>query len=468
MTGIAKVSQECTGCGETEGHKKFQQCSVCKITYYCSRKCQVSHWSEHKENCEPFARHKKRTEQIRSCKMMTDRKGDIVTKEQSTVTELVGKKCLVHCYLQGNKTEVLWDTGSQVSAIDEVWKTNYLPNIKLRDIAEIVDSNDPLQVEAANGTEMPYVGWIEVTFRLEGAADEFHVPMLVMRGSQQSCPIIGFNVIERVVISSQNNQTNTVTKEKLIKTVKLAFPNLKKRKAEALIIAVSVERMSEYLVKTACQRMTIPSHCAVQVECRILARSFKDDTTLLFEPDGNPHWPEGLEFCDTLVQVRKGARPNIILSVQNPTDHDIMLTGRVVIGTAQPVTLAYPLSPVKEAHPSADINKTQAYPAEQQRSNTEFWDPPIDLSHLDDGQTKIVREMLREESSSFSRSDNDIGCIERLQLDISLKDPEPVVRSYMSVPKPLYEEMKDYLRDLIAQGWIERSHSSYASPVVCV
>ncbi len=38
----------------------------------------------------------------------------------------------------------------------------------------------------------------------------------------------------------------------------------------------------------------------------------------------------------------------------------------------------------------------------------------------------------------------------------------------MSVPKPLYEEMKDYLLDLIGQGWVEKSHSAYASPVVCV
>lgn len=61
------------------------------------------------------------------------------------------------------------DTGSQVSAIDEFWKANHFPDIKLRDIAEIIDPDDPLQIEAANGTEMPYVGWVEVTFRL--AAD---------------------------------------------------------------------------------------------------------------------------------------------------------------------------------------------------------------------------------------------------------------------------------------------------------
>ena len=94
------------------------------------------------------------------------------------------------------------------------------------------------------------------------------------------------------------------------------------------------------------------------------------------------------------------------------------------------------------------------------------WDPPVDLTHLDESKREIVQKMLREDSASFSRSDDDIGCIESLRMTISLTDTTPVVRSYLSVPKPLYREMKDYLHDLIAQGWVEKS-TSYASPVVC-
>ncbi|KAL4008817.1 hypothetical protein ACER0C_002669 [Sarotherodon galilaeus] len=45
---------------------------------------------------------------------------------------------------------------------------------------------------------------------------------------------------------------------------------------------------------------------------------------------------------------------------------------------------------------------------------------------------------------------------------------DPVARTYLSVPKPLYKEMKEYLHNLIAQGWVKKSNSSYASPVVCV
>ncbi len=55
---------------------------------------------------------------------------------------------------------------------------------------------------------------------------------------------------------------------------------------------------------------------------------------------------------------------------------------------------------------------------------------------------------------------DDIGCIENLNLKISLKVTVPVTRSYISVQKPLYREVKDYLHDLIAQGWISKLTSS--------
>lgn len=95
-------------------------------------------------------------------------------------------------------------------------------------------------------------------------------------------------------------------------------------------------------------------------------------------------------------------------------------------------------------------------------------DPPVSLSHLCEPEREIVHQMLREESASFSKTDDDVGCIEKLQLCISLKDNEHVAKTYLSVPKPLYREMKDYLRDLIAQGWVQKPNSPYASPVVCV
>lgn len=405
-------------------------------------------------------------QQKQLCKPVDGKKGNIMTKKVLPVTELVGKKCLVNCYIHGQRIQVLWDTGSQVSAIDEVWKAENLPNIELRDIAEVVDPANPLQIEAANGTKMPYVGWIEVAIRLDGSTDELHVPMLVMRGNQQPRPIIGFNVIERAVINSQTKE-GVLENEKLIKTVTKAFPNLKKRTAKAFIQAVSIERTTEYSVRTN-HRVSVPSHSVMQIPCKIHAKPLKKDTVFVFEPNENPQWPEGLEFCDSLVQVKKRVPTHIILMVQNSAAHDIVLASRMIIGTVQPAAGVCPLDTTLQTNSRVEIGSIETGCVKKQEEDEDLWNPPIDLTHLNEEQRKIVCKMLREESACFSRCDSDIGCIDKLKLSISLKDQEPVARTYMSVPKPLYEEMKDYLLDLMAQGWIEKSHSAYASPMVCV
>ncbi|KAI3365872.1 hypothetical protein L3Q82_000851 [Scortum barcoo] len=199
------------------------------------------------------------------------------------------------------------------------------------------------------------------------------------------------------------------------------------------------------------------------------APPFKEDKTLIFEPHENPQWPEGLEFCDTLVSGKAGMTPKIVVSVQNPTSHDITLPARTVIGMVQSVRAVYPASIFKSDNlPTTSVYEVQARSPGEDTPTGEQWDPPVDLTHLNEHQKQVVSQMLREESQSFSRSDDDIGCVENLQMDISLKDNEPVSRTYQSVPKPLYQEMKDYLQDLIAQGWVEKSTSSYSSPVVCV
>lgn len=70
-----------------------------------------------------------------------------------------------------------------------------------------------------------------------------------------------------------------------------------------------------------------------------------------FEPDVNPRWTEGLELCDMLVEVTRGTKkPSITVSVQNPTNHDIVLAGRTVIGTVQNVQRAREILPTTGSH----------------------------------------------------------------------------------------------------------------------
>ena len=76
--------------------------------------------------------------------------------------------------------------------------------------------------------------------------------------------------------------------------------------------------------------------------------------------------------------------------------------------------------------------------------------------------------MLKEEAGAFAKDDDDMGCITNLKMNIQLKDDKPVQKTYLSVPRPLYKEVKEYLQDLINRGGIAKSTSPYSSPIVCV
>ena len=116
----------------------------------------------------------------------------------------------------------------------------------------------------------------------------------------------------------------------------------------------------------------------------------------------------------------------------------------------------------------SEISKEDA-PSVNLSEESEEFDPKVELGEsLSSEQKEMIQKMLREESGTFMRDADDIGFIDNLNLKIHLKDDIPVQKSYYSVPKPLYPEVKSYIEDLLNRGWIQHSQSDYASPVVIV
>ena len=119
-------------------------------------------------------------------------------QEHARVVRLVWRKCTVKCLLNGLETDALWDTGAQVSIISHSWLKQCLPGCDIRDIAELLGM-DGLDLKAANGTDLPYEGWVELSFNL--IEDDFDhtlkVPFLIAKDSLDM-PIVGFNVIAEI------------------------------------------------------------------------------------------------------------------------------------------------------------------------------------------------------------------------------------------------------------------------------
>ena len=92
----------------------------------------------------------------------------------------------------------------------------------------------------------------------------------------------------------------------------------------------------------------------------------------------------------------------------------------------------------------------------------------FDLSHLTPEQREIAEKLLEEEKDVFCIGPEDHGDCPDLQMELNLTDNIPVVVPHRQIPRPLYDEVKNFINDLIANNWIQESKSSYSSPIVCV
>jgi len=59
MVSVKKQMMKCSNpsCYASGSDTKLQSCSRCKITRYCSKQCQRTHWKTHKEMCDKNAAH---------------------------------------------------------------------------------------------------------------------------------------------------------------------------------------------------------------------------------------------------------------------------------------------------------------------------------------------------------------------------------------------------------------------------
>ena len=120
--------------------------------------------------------------------------------------DLFGKKCMVKCLLNDCEVDMLWDTGAQLSIIPVKSLQEHLESIAIRPLSELLETS--LNLTAVNGTQIPYIGWVEVRLKLTPSSSnstqvELVAPFLVT-SENLDCPILGYNAIEELVRNDQN------------------------------------------------------------------------------------------------------------------------------------------------------------------------------------------------------------------------------------------------------------------------
>ncbi|TWW74006.1 Retrovirus-related Pol polyprotein from transposon 297 [Takifugu flavidus] len=377
---------------------------------------------------------------------------------QAKLKALIGKKCIVNCFFDGVATTALWDTGSQVTIINESWRRSCLSHTTLRSMDELLEENETLVGRAANQTPIPFAGWVELTFELgsnRGPRPELHVPVLVSNEpGVAEPPIIGYNVIE-LIVKNGMEQHPEVTPA----VVSDAFSiDCKKTNMLIQLVQSHDKHDKEGVVKVGGQKTVIPAGQTREINCSVRTGPLSTKQEVLFEPDEIQKWPEGLTIPETVICLSKGNWSKVAIPVTNDSNYNIILTPRTILGHVQQVKSIYQadVRPACTNENTTDTASTgektdskarrvESQEEDQRQQDTqkhESWDPPVPIDHLLPGQQQ--------------------------KLKIRLSDTTPVRRTYTSVPKPLHKEVKEYLEDLLNRGWIRKSRSSYSSPIVCV
>ena len=182
----------CLSCGKV--CVKIKKCADCKSGCYCSRQCRATHVisEAHQTLCTSI----QKLEEIENAKKVCSVREPVQVPQHAKLVGLVGEKAVIDCILGGKvPAKALWDTGAMVSMISKRWLAHYFPDEEILAISEFLEGDD-LHLYTANNKILSVEGVVVLKFGIGSAA--VTVPFVVAN-DELSQPIIGYNVIKRLV-----------------------------------------------------------------------------------------------------------------------------------------------------------------------------------------------------------------------------------------------------------------------------
>lgn len=353
----------------------------------------------------------------------------------------------------GVKVPCLVDTGSMVSTVTESFFTQYFELWG----QEKLQSCHWLQLRAANGLAIPYIGYLELDIELCGKM----VPqcgVLVVKDppcgvSSQAPGVLGMNVISRCYGELFKHHGSTLFNSPAVSRAPESIKQALHRCHHA-----TTQPPDDGKVKVCGKKAhyipggtlkTIPATCS---------ESYSGKAVLFESLDSS--LPAGLLISPSLVQVTRGTA---YIPIVNVGITDVVLHPRTCIGTLSSVhVVSLPAGVQAVSSEIASMGEKIVAPSVHEQIDA------LEVTGLSAEEQGRVRALLKDYSSVFSAHDGDLGCTNLVTHDIPLLDDTPVKQRYRRIPPSEYEAAKEHIHKLLEAQIIKESSSPYASPIVLV
>ena len=278
--------------------------------------------------------------------------------------------------------------------------------------------------------------------------------------------LIGYNVIQ-VMVQMNSKTSMAIPNVSLVSSLHDTFCDTEPGQVNSLIKIMNTLNSDNGLtpVKTSKSDAIILKAKSVIIPCHVNLIITSAKIPVVFEPNALETVPPGLQINQSLHTLKRGSSSKLCIEVHNSSNHDIPIPIHTLLGHVELVRSVTPVEVELKQDSEAAIEQegTSANTESdfltmgQNSVNDDCHVSPVDLGHLTDEQKSIAFQMLKEESESFAKDDDDLACAEDLKLKINLSETTPVQKTYSGIPHPLYPEVKGYIEDLLNKESITKS-----------
>ena len=437
------------------------------------------------------------------------------------LSRLLGRRNESKIFINEQEVTSLLDGGADCSSISsEYCKKQGIPIYPLDDL---------LRLTGTGGHDIPYLGFCEVRVQVPHAPsfDEDTLMLVLPHNEYHSrVPVtLGTYTLDRVVAHSENDE-DLDEAWKLVKESTLMA--LREQLGISLGDRLDLARVHSAVRTT--KEVVIPPGKSVVVSGNTGFNVHHKRLHVITQSAEGTRLPAGLEACPAYTEMKPGSsRVKMILRNRSDQEMRVgarSVVGRMDAANAVPpalvpkevtesenrleaIDLVKNLSRQGALKPLGVSQPTQVGLEEERGPNEEieeksqkkiYWDPcqplppeellgsgkplkPRELtpelieemwSRVPKGELhswtpelqKKAKELFVKWEHVIARDDLDLGHAATFKHDIVLTDPTPVKSRYRRIPPQNYEEVKNHLQEMLDMGVIQKSFSSWASPVV--
>lgn len=369
---------------------------------------------------------------------------------------LFGETNEIKITLNNIEIDALLDTGSCVSLVSKSCYEQKFSNIPIQPLQDIIN------IECADGGNLPYEGYIELELEVEQglpAAKSHHCLFLVSpdtKFSAQTPVILGTNILDEVINECKQelgeNYLQKTQKKGISSAWYLAFRTIAVRNRE---LKKNKDRIA-VLRSAQAERIILKPNESVDITTFTDKEINYPDTSAIIHESEESKLPEYLDITPGVVQYKYGKNSEIVVNVSNLTIHTICIPPKAIVCELQPVKV--------------DHESMKKFQEELQK------DDVLGQIHIDTEnkltveQRHEINKLLEKHKHIFSTSDTDIGQCDRIKHRIDLLPgfETPFKQRHRRIPPTMIEEVRQHLDQLLSAGIIRKSKSPWASNVVLV